>query len=78
MNTLLTYLPTYLTLVSSAYLSHTHVTYFFSTFFCFPIAMALIIVTYSVTCLARQPGLGTSLYLTTHHCYTSLYLILVT
>lgn len=29
-------------------------------------------------CLARQAYLGTSLYLTKHHCYTSLYRILVT
>lgn len=57
MNTLPTYLPTYLTLVSSVYLCHTRNLSFFHCVlfaFCFPIATALIIVTYSITCLARQ------------------------
>lgn len=66
MNTL-PYLPTYLTLVSSVYLFHTRNVSFshFSTF-CFPIAMALIIITLLdyMLCLARQAYLlGTSLSL---------------
>lgn len=61
MNTLPRYLP----------FSHTQ-----RIFFHFSLFVAFIFIC-SVTCLkARQAYLGTSLYLTKHHCYTSLYLVL--